>query len=83
MKILIFTFALLLLSVFSMAEESRPQPRKPECDKRAEDGFCPKILDPVCGTDGNTYSNECALCYENKLRHTDVMIKHRGTCESV
>ncbi|XP_054423909.1 serine protease inhibitor Kazal-type 1 [Pteronotus mesoamericanus] len=41
---------------------------------------CTKIHDPICGTDGITYSNECELCMENKRRKIPVLIKKRGPC---
>ncbi|KAI5941977.1 serine protease inhibitor Kazal-type 1 isoform X2 [Manis javanica] len=52
--------------------------REANCNK--EMTGCSKIYKPVCGTDGNTYSNECMLCIENQGRQVAVRIKQSGPC---
>lgn len=51
----------------------------------AEDGrkliACPRILNPVCGTDGFTYDNECGICAHNVEQRTHVSKKHNGKCK--
>uniref|UniRef100_A0A8B9P733 Ovomucoid n=1 Tax=Apteryx owenii TaxID=8824 RepID=A0A8B9P733_APTOW len=41
---------------------------------------CPRDYNPVCGTDGETYSNECVLCESNSENKKDVQIFKRGSC---
>ncbi|XP_021121834.1 serine protease inhibitor Kazal-type 5 isoform X3 [Heterocephalus glaber] len=45
-------------------------------------GFlCPKDLHPVCGDNGQTYSNPCILCHENLIHQTNTHIRSLGRCE--
>lgn len=53
-----------------------------ECPQ--ENCICPTVVLPVCGTDGNTYSNECNLVCENRRRQklglAPIYIASRSAC---
>lgn len=48
-----------------------------ECP-REED--CPDVNDPVCGTNGKTFDNECKLKAESCATGIEVGVKHKGEC---
>ncbi|XP_074059606.1 double-headed protease inhibitor, submandibular gland-like [Macrotis lagotis] len=41
---------------------------------------CPRILQPICGTDQKTYSNECLLCTVNLEQGLNIRKLHDGPC---
>ncbi|XP_055980712.1 serine protease inhibitor Kazal-type 5 [Sorex fumeus] len=62
-------------------------PAKLNCDdfkkgERDGDFICTFDNAAVCGTNGKTYSNRCALCAENVKTRSQVDIKSEGECES-
>jgi len=44
--------------------------------------FCSLQYSPVCGTDGNNYSNRCSLDSAACRRRESIQVKHRGYCNT-
>ena len=42
---------------------------------------CPKIWGPICGSDGETYGNEC-LFEIAQCKNPSLTITHKGDCNS-
>nr|XP_046179740.1 trypsin inhibitor ClTI-1-like isoform X1 [Oncorhynchus gorbuscha]XP_046179741.1 trypsin inhibitor ClTI-1-like isoform X2 [Oncorhynchus gorbuscha] len=42
--------------------------------------MCPRNYEPVCGSDGTNYSNECMLCFENMEQKRNIHIRSKGEC---
>ncbi|XP_005736362.1 serine peptidase inhibitor, Kazal type 4 isoform X1 [Pundamilia nyererei] len=71
---------LLLICMTAGAEERSGLMRKPTCPDTAEIVACPLNLSPVCGSDGNTYANECQLCAQRQSTKVDIMIVKEQSC---
>ncbi len=43
---------------------------------------CSTTYEPVCGSDGQTYPNECSMREESCETKRDITVDHGGECES-
>uniref|UniRef100_A0A3B4UW25 Probable pancreatic secretory proteinase inhibitor n=2 Tax=Seriola dumerili TaxID=41447 RepID=A0A3B4UW25_SERDU len=54
--------------------------RRPSCLGRTVTPPCPLNYSPVCGSNGQTYANECALCADRLADNADILIVKEGPC---
>ena len=53
----------------------------PDLDQCLRACICFRIHDPVCGTDGNTYSNSCQLRCSACEKGSYLEVEYRGKCK--
>ncbi|KAM3866562.1 putative pancreatic secretory proteinase inhibitor [Diretmus argenteus] len=76
------TVLLVCLAVFFSvdAEDKSRLYRRPSCSDTSVTQACPLNYSPVCGSDGVTYPNECALCVHRLETNADILIVKDGRC---
>lgn len=42
--------------------------------------LCPRVFDPVCGSDGQSYAHECLLRTAACEQHKEITVAHEGLC---
>ncbi|XP_040597937.1 serine protease inhibitor Kazal-type 10-like [Mesocricetus auratus] len=76
--ILALVFLLYYETTFAFSTKVRP---KPNCDLYKNfPNKCTREKDPVCGTDGHTYSNECIFCSAMITSEEKFDYRHHGPC---
>ncbi|XP_078087740.1 trypsin inhibitor ClTI-1-like [Mustelus asterias] len=79
MSFLIAALVALICADMSKTINISEETEQPACDKYILPA-CVRNYAPVCGTDGNTYSNECLMCIEIKQRKINIRIRKQAEC---
>ncbi|XP_066506053.1 trypsin inhibitor ClTI-1-like [Hoplias malabaricus] len=77
--ILRVVFVLLCVVALTNVVAAGKKRRPPKCEIYPLPG-CPRDYNPVCGSDGKTYTNECELCVEILETGTQIYVAHEGPC---
>ncbi|XP_067839488.1 trypsin inhibitor ClTI-1-like [Heptranchias perlo] len=75
----ILTICATVLAVQTTGAKYESAVRSPNCVQNSLP-ICSRVWDPVCGTNGITFSNECMLCLHNREYRKDVKIMRNGIC---
>ncbi|XP_004447159.2 double-headed protease inhibitor, submandibular gland-like [Dasypus novemcinctus] len=76
-------FAVLALAATTWAASPLAKGTEVDCSKYNQKGgriACTREIKQICGTDQQTYSNECMLCMQNKEKGLQLRKLHDGTC---
>ncbi|XP_039631416.1 serine protease inhibitor Kazal-type 1-like [Polypterus senegalus] len=78
-RLLLLCVAFICLSVLSDGAAVCPFHKKTDCDNYVNN-VCSLSWDPVCGSNGQTYGNECFFCMDIKKKKTPIFITKRDVC---
>ncbi|KAM8765195.1 sperm-associated acrosin inhibitor-like [Rhynchonycteris naso] len=79
--IFIITLVFPLYSETGFSRSKHKERKEPVCDFPKRDLYpCTREYDPVCASNGQSYSNPCVFC-NNKMKHDEtISFEHYGRC---